>query len=165
MGVEENIQRTWDKYFPEYVNKSAFMDETINKFYKQEIQLTKLYQFFAILAILISCLGLYGLVSFMAVQKTKEVGIRKVLGASVSSIVMLFSKEFTMLIFVAFLVAAPLSWWLMSEWLNNFVFKIDMGVWIFITAILLSILIAWITVGLKAVRAALVNPVKSLRSE
>ena len=108
MGVEENIQRIWDKYFPEYVNKSAFMDDTINKFYKQETQLTRLYQFFAILAILISCLGLYGLVSFMAVQKTKEVGIRKVLGASVGNIVMLFSKEFTLLILVAFLVAAPL---------------------------------------------------------
>jgi len=165
MGVEENIQRTWDKYFPEYVNKSAFMDDTINKFYMQETQLTKLYQFFAILAILISCLGLYGLVSFMAVQKTKEVGIRKVLGASVSSIVMLFSKEFTILIFVAFMVAAPLAWYLMSKWLSNFVFKIDIGVWIFITAILVSIAIAWITVGFKAVRAALVNPVKSLRSE
>jgi putative ABC transport system permease protein len=141
------------------------MDETINKFYKQEMQLTKLYQFFAILAILISCLGLYGLVSFMAVQKTKEVGIRKVLGASVSSIVMLFSKEFTILIFVAFLVAAPLAWYLMSKWLSNFVFKIDMGAWIFITAMIVSIVIAWITVGFKAVRAALVNPVKSLRSE
>ncbi len=165
MGVEENIQRIWDKYFPEYVNKSEFMDETINKFYKQETQLTKLYQFFAILAILISCLGLYGLVSFMAVQKTKEVGIRKVLGASIGSIVMLFSKEFTLLIFVAFLVAAPLAWWLMSEWLNNFVFKINMSAWIFITAIAVSILIAWITVGFKAVKAALVNPVKSLRTE
>lgn len=165
VGMEENIQRTWDKFFPEYVNKSEFMDETIKKFYKQETQLTKLYQFFAMLAILISCLGLYGLVSFMAVQKTKEVGIRKVLGASVSSIVMLFSKEFTMLIFVAFLIAAPLAWYLMSKWLSNFVFKIDMGAWIFITAILLSIFIAWITVGFKAVRAALVNPVKSLRTE
>jgi ABC-type antimicrobial peptide transport system permease subunit len=165
MGVEENIQRTWDKYFPEYVNKSAFMDETIQKFYRQESQLTKLYQFFAVLAILISCLGLYGLVSFMAVQKTKEVGIRKVLGASVGSIVMLFSKEFTMLIFVAFLVAAPLAWYVMSKWLSNFVFKINIGAWIFITAILVSIVIAWITVGFKAVRAALVNPVKSLRSE
>jgi putative ABC transport system permease protein len=88
-----------------------------------------------------------------------------VLGASVSSIVMLFSKEFTILIFVAFLVAAPLAWWLMSKWLSNFVFKIDIGVWIFITAIVVSIVIAWITVGFKAVRAALVNPVKSLRSE
>lgn len=165
MGVEENIQRTWDKYFPEYVNKSEFMDETINKFYKQESQLTKLYQFFALLAILISCLGLYGLVSFMAVQKTKEVGIRKVLGASVGSIVMLFSKEFTLLIFVAFLVAAPVAWYLMSEWLSNFVFKINMGAWIFMTAIIVSITIAWITVGFKAVKAALVNPVKSLRSE
>jgi putative ABC transport system permease protein len=164
-GVKERIQRTWDKYYPEYVNTSEFMDETIKKFYRQETQLTKLYQFFSILAIIISCLGLYGLVSFMALQKTKEVGIRKVLGASVSSIVMLFSKEFTILIFVAFLVAAPVAWYLMSMWLNNFVFKIDMSAWIFFIAIVVSVVIAWITVGFKAVRAALVNPVQSLRSE
>lgn len=164
-GIQENIQRTWDKYFPEYVNTSEFMDETIKNFYRQESQLTKLYQFFSLLAIIISCLGLYGLVSFMALQKTREVGIRKVLGASVSSIVMLFSKEFTILIFVAFLVAAPVAWYLMSMWLNNFVFKIDMSAWIFIIAIVVSMVIAWITVGFKAVRAALVNPVQSLRSE
>jgi len=164
-GIQENIQRTWDKYFPEYVNTSEFMDESIKNFYRQESQLTKLYQFFSLLAIIISCLGLYGLVSFMALQKTREVGIRKVLGASVSSIVMLFSKEFTILIFVAFLVAAPVAWYLMSMWLNNFVFKIDMSAWIFIIAIVVSVVIAWITVGFKAVRAALVNPVQSLRSE
>ena len=163
--AEKNIQQTWDKYFPEYVNTSRYMDETINNFYRQESQLTRLYQFFALLAIVISCLGLYGLVSFMAMQKTKEVGIRKVLGASVSSIVMLFSKEFTILIFVAFLAAAPVAWWLMSKWLDNFVFKIDMNVWIFIMAIVVSIVIAWITVGFKAIRAALANPIRSLRNE
>ena len=164
-GVQERIQRTWDKYYPEYVNTSEFMDETIKNFYKQESQLTKLYQFFSLLAIIISCLGLYGLVSFMALQKTKEVGIRKVLGASVSSIVMLFSKEFTILIGVAFLLAAPAAWYFMNMWLDNFVFKINMGAWIFIIAILVSVLIAWITVGFKAVRAALVNPVRALRNE
>ena len=163
--AEKTIQQTWDKYFPEYVNTSRYMDETINNFYRQESQLTRLYQFFALLAIVISCLGLYGLVSFMAMQKTKEVGIRKVLGASVSSIVMLFSKEFTILIFVAFLAAAPVAWWLMSKWLDNFVFKIDMNVWIFIMAIVVSIVIAWITVGFKAIRAALANPIRSLRNE
>jgi len=164
-GIQERIQRTWDKYYPEYVNTSEFMDETIKNFYKQESQLTKLYQFFSLLAIIISCLGLYGLVSFMALQKTKEVGIRKVLGASVSSIVMLFSKEFTILIGVAFLLAAPAAWYFMNMWLENFVFKINMGAWIFIIAILVSVLIAWITVGFKAVRAALVNPVRALRNE
>ncbi len=164
-GMQEKIQRTWDKYYPEYVNTSEFMDESIKNFYRQESQLTKLYQFFSLLAIIISCLGLYGLVSFMALQKTKEVGIRKVLGASVSSIVMLFSKEFTVLIGIAFLVAAPAAWYFMNLWLNNFVFKIDLSAWIFIIAIVVSVVIAWITVGFKAVRAALVNPVKSLRSE
>jgi putative ABC transport system permease protein len=101
----------------------------------------------------------------MATQKTKEVGIRKVLGASVGSIVYLFSKEFTILIAIAFVIAAPLAWYLMSQWLDNFVFKIDIGLGIFLLAIIASILIAWITVGYKAIRAALVNPVRSLRSE
>ncbi len=164
-GVQERIQRTWDKYYPEYVNTSEFMDDTIKNFYRQESQLTKLYQFFSVLAILISCLGLYGLVSFMALQKTKEVGIRKVLGASVSSIVMLFSKEFTILIAIAFLVAAPAAWYFMNLWLDNFVFKINMSAWIFIIAIIVSVMIAWITVGFKALRAALVNPVRALRNE
>jgi putative ABC transport system permease protein len=101
----------------------------------------------------------------MAVQKTKEVGIRKVLGASGRSIVMLFSKEFTILIFVAFLVAAPVAWYMMNMWLDNFVFKIDMNAWIFIPAIIASMIIAWITVGFKAIRAALANPIRSLRNE
>jgi ABC-type antimicrobial peptide transport system permease subunit len=101
----------------------------------------------------------------MAIQRTKEVGIRKVLGASVSSIVYLFSKEFTILISVAFLIAAPLSYYFMQHWLNNFTFRIKIGIEFFILAIIGSIVIAWITVGYKAIRAAVANPVKSLRTE
>jgi ABC-type antimicrobial peptide transport system permease subunit len=141
------------------------MDENIANFYLQEDQLALLYKIFAGIAIFISCLGLYGLVSFMAIQKTKEIGVRKVLGASVRNIIYLFSKEFTVLIFIGSLIAIPVSYLIMNHWLQNFTFRIKLGVWIFLTAILISIIIAWIAVGYKSLKAALANPVKSLRSE
>ena len=125
----------------------------------------QLFKIAAVLAIFISCLGLYGLVSFMAVQKTKEVGIRKVLGASVQSIVYLFSKEFTVLIGIAFLIAVPLGYFLMQEWLSGFHNHIKISWLVFASAIIISVIIAWITVGYKAVQAGLANPVNSLRSE
>lgn len=159
------IEKTWNETYPEYVYQQQFLDEKINNFYRQENQLSQLYKIFAAIAIFISCLGLYGLVSFMAVQRTKEVGIRKVLGATVGKIVFLFSKEFTLLIGIAFLIAAPVAYFIMRGWLENFTFRIELGASIFIAAIALSIIIAWATVGYKAVKAALANPVKSLRTE
>jgi len=101
----------------------------------------------------------------MAVQRTKEIGVRKVLGASVGTITYLFSKEFTILILIGFLVAVPVAYYMMSDWLTNFVYRIHINVWVFIIAILTSMVIAWITVGYKSLKAALANPVKSLRSE
>ena len=159
------IQKLWEKTYPEYAFTSHFTDETIERFYRQETQLSLLYKIFAGIAIFISCLGLYGLVSYMAVQKTKEVGIRKVLGASVGSIVIMFSKEFTLLIGIAFIIAVPVAWYFMNGWLQNFVYRIHIGAGVFILAIISSLIIAWITVGYRAVRAALANPVKSLRTE
>ena len=159
------IEQVWNKFYPEFAFNASFLDETINNFYQQEERLSRLYKVFAALAIVISCLGLYGLISFMAVQKTKEVGIRKVLGASVANIVVLFSKEFTFLILIAFAIAAPVAWYLMNGWLQNFVFRIEIGWWIFLIAVVISLAIAWITVGYKALSAALVNPVKSLKTE
>ena len=159
------IQSAWNEFFPEYAYTSSFMEDDIAKFYKQENQLSLLYKIFAGLAILISGLGLFGLVSFMAVQKTKEVGIRKVLGASVGNIVFLFSKEFTILIAIACIIAMPIGYYLMSHWLQDFVYKIDIGISVFLVAIILSLVIAWITVGYKAIKAAVANPVKSLRTE
>jgi ABC-type antimicrobial peptide transport system permease subunit len=141
------------------------MDENINNFYRQEQQLSLLYTIFAGIAIFISCLGLYGLVSFMAVQRTKEVGIRKVLGASAAHIIYLFSKEFTLLIIIAFAIAVPVAYYLMNGWLNNFVFRVNIGPGIFVLAIAASIILAWLTVGYKSIKAALSNPVKNLRSE
>ncbi|MGB4843745.1 MAG: FtsX-like permease family protein, partial [Ferruginibacter sp.] len=163
--TQASVEAAWNETFPEYAYTTTYMDESLAEFYKQDEQLALLYKIFAGIAIFISCLGLYGLVSFMAVQKTKEVGIRKVLGASSANIVYLFSKEFTILITIAFVIAAPLAYFMMKSWLQDFVFRINMGVGVFIIAVLVSIIIAWITVGYKAVKAAVANPVKSLRSE
>jgi ABC-type antimicrobial peptide transport system permease subunit len=160
-----SIEKLWTATYPDFVYEYQFLDEKIDRFYRQENQLSKLYTIFAAIAIFISCLGLYGLVSFMATQKIKEVGIRKVLGASIGNIVYLFSREFTLLIMLSFCIAAPLAWYIMSQWLQNFTFRIKMGVGIFALAIIGSIVIAWITVGYRSLRAALANPVKSLRSE
>ena len=159
------VEAAWNETFPEYAYTTTYMDESLAEFYKQDEQLALLYKWFAGIAIFISCLGLYGLVSFMAVQKTKEVGIRKVLGASSANIVYLFSKEFTILIAVAFVIAAPLAYFMMHSWLQDFVYRINLGIGVFIIAVFISIIIAWITVGYKAVKAAVANPVKSLRSE
>ncbi|HEY5462691.1 MAG TPA: ABC transporter permease [Hanamia sp.] len=159
------ITAAWDQYFPEYAFTTSFMDENIAQFYQQEDQLELLYKIFAGIAIFISCLGLYGLVSFMAVQKTKEIGVRKVLGASIKNIIYLFSKEFTILILTGSVVAIPVAYFMMSHWLQNFTFRINMSIGIFIIAIIISIIVAWVAVGYKSVKAAVANPVKSLRSE
>lgn len=159
------IQKTWERFYPEYAYSPQFFDENIARFYQQEEQLSLLYKIFAGLAIFISCLGLYGLVSFMAVQKTKEVGIRKVLGASITSLLQLFSKEFTILIIISFFIAVPVAWYMMHSWLNNFVYRVPLSIWFFVSSIAGSIAIAWLTVGYKAIKAALANPVKALRSE
>jgi len=159
------VQTLWTAAFPGNLYEYQFLDDKIAGFYKSENQLSELYKIFAGIAIFISCLGLYGLISFMAVQRTKEVGIRKTLGASVSSIVYLFSKEFTILIIVAFAISVPIGWYLANKWLQSFSYKINIGPGIFLLAITLSVVIAWITVGYKAIIAALANPVKSLRSE
>ncbi len=160
-----DIKNLWNVTYPAYVYESEFLDQKISNFYRQENQLSQLYKIFAGIAIFISCLGLYGLVSFMAVQRTKEVGIRKVLGASVGKIVLLFSRELTFLIGIAFIIATPVAYYFMRQWLDNFTYRINLGVSIFFVAILFSIVIAWITVGWRAIRAARANPVKSLRTE
>src|SRR5439155_24433693 len=125
--------------YSDYVYQYKFLDETIANFYKQENQLSMLYKIFAAIAIFISCLGLYGLVSFMAVQRTKEVGIRKVLGASARHIVYLMSKEFTLLIIVAFAISSPIAYYIMHKWLQNYTYRIELGASIFLLAIIGSI--------------------------
>jgi putative ABC transport system permease protein len=142
-----------------------FLDDKIASFYKQENQLAQLYKIFAAVAISLSCLGLYGLASFMAVQRVKEVGIRKVLGASSGSIVYLFSKEFIILIAIAFAIATPIAWYYMHQWLQDYVYRINISWWLFALGGLASIVIALATISFQAIKAAVANPVKSLRSE
>jgi putative ABC transport system permease protein len=160
-----SIERIWNSTFPQGMYEYQFLDEKIANFYKSDDQLSQLYKIFAGIAIFISCLGLYGLVSFMTVQRVKEVGIRKTLGASVGHIVYLFSKEFTLLIIVAFAISGPVAYLFMHHWLQDYSYRVSIGPGIFIMAILASVTIAWITVGYKAIRAALANPVESLKSE
>jgi ABC-type antimicrobial peptide transport system permease subunit len=160
-----SVEKIWNSTFPEFVFEYKFLDEKIEDFYKQENQLSQLYKVFAVIAIFLSCLGLYGLASFMAVQRIKEVGIRKVLGASAGSIVYLFSKEFIVLIGIAFLIASPLAWYFMNKWLQDYPYRINISWWIFILGGAASVIIALITVSFQAVKAAVANPVKSLRTE
>ena len=161
----QSVKKIWEQTFPDYVYEYKFLDEKIESFYKQESQLSQLYKIFAVIAIFLSCLGLYGLVSFMAVQRVKEVGIRKVLGASVSSVIYLFSKEFIILVTIGFLIASPIAWYFMDKWLQDYVYRVNISWWIFLVAGISAVIIALITVSFQAIKAAIANPVKSLRSE
>jgi ABC-type antimicrobial peptide transport system permease subunit len=159
------IKKIWEKTLPNQVYEYRFLDDKIESFYKQESQLAQLYKIFAAIAIFLSCLGLYGLASFMAVQRTKEVGIRKVLGASEGSIVYLFSKEFIMLVIIAFVVASAVAWYFMHNWLQNYPYRISLSWWMFILAGAGTMLITLMTVSFQAIKAAVVNPIKSLKAD
>ena len=142
-----------------------FLDDTFNSIYKSEARLATLFSLFTAFALFIACLGLFGLAVFTAEQRTKEIGVRKVLGASVSSIVTLLSKDFLKLILLAILIASPLAWWAMNKWLQDFAYKITISWWVFAVAGLSVVFIALLTVSFQSIKAALMNPVKSLRNE
>jgi ABC-type antimicrobial peptide transport system permease subunit len=161
----QHIEKVWSAAFPENVFEYKFLDETIAEFYKSEERMSQLLRIFAGIAILIGCLGLFGLVSFMAAQHTKEIGVRKVLGATVGDILALFSKEFAVLILVAFLLAAPIAYFAMNNWLENFVYRINIGFGVFLATLVVTFIIAGLTVGYRALKVALVNPVEALRYE
>ena len=150
---------------PKFPFTYQFADEEFNKIYKSEQVIDKLSNYFAFLAIFISCLGLLGLAMFTAEQRTKEIGIRKVLGASISGLFGLLSKEFLQLVGIAFLIAAPLSWWAMNKWLEDYTYRTGISWWVFAVAGLLTVLIALATISFQAIKAAVANPVKSLKSE
>jgi len=133
--------------------------------YREEQRVGKVALTFSLLAVLIACLGLFGLATYMAEQRTKEIGVRKVLGASVPNIVSMLSKDFLLLVLISFVIAVPVAWWGMNKWLQDFAYRINIGWWIFIVAGVIALLIALITVSFQAIKAAIANPVKSLRTE
>ncbi|WP_159476202.1 ABC transporter permease [Dyadobacter sp. 3J3] len=158
-------RKLWSKYAPEYPFDYKFLETHYNDQYKSEQQMEQLFNFFAGIAIVISCLGLLGLVSFAAAQRTKEIGVRKVLGASVASITKLLSKDFLKLVCFAIFIAVPVTWYFMEKWLDNFAFKVDIDWRLFLVGGLITVLTAVATISFQSIKAALMNPVKSLRSE
>ena len=159
------INDTWKSFVPAYPLDYQFMDETYGKMYKNEEKLTSLLWIFTLMAIVVGCLGLFGLAAFSAEQRTKEIGIRKVLGASVLNIMGLLSKNFIMLVLVSSAIAFPIAWYAMNNWLQDFPYRINIGWWVFAVALIAALAIALITVSFQSIKAATANPVKSLRTE
>lgn len=159
------IKDTWNKFAAGYPLDYKFMDETYGKMYEGEEKLASLLWIFTIMAIVVGCLGLFGLAAFAAEQRVKEIGIRKVLGASVLNIMGLLSKNFVVLVLAASVIAFPVAWWAMNNWLEDFPYRVEISWWIFAVAVVLAILIALITVSFQSIKAATTNPVKSLRTE
>jgi putative ABC transport system permease protein len=159
------IESKWKALAPGMPFSYRFLSDSFDEMYRSEQRAGSVAIVFAILAVVIACLGLFGLVTYMAEQRTKEIGIRKVLGASVSNVVTMLSKDFLVLVGIAAILAFPLAWWAMHQWLHDFAYRIDISIWVFVIAGVAALLIALITVSFQAIKAALSNPVKSLRTE
>lgn len=164
-GTLSQLERTWKERIGYRPFDYHFLDEDFNKLYQSEQRTASLFSLFSGLAITLACLGLFALAAFTTIQRTKEIGIRKILGANVANITLLISKEFILLVLAGILIASPLAWWAGNRWLQDFAYRIDIPGWIFIIAGLVAIVIALVTVSYHAVRASMVNPVKSLRTE
>ena len=159
------LKKAWEEVAPKSEFEGSFLDENTDRQYQSEEQMAKLFITAAGVAIILSCMGLFAIAIMIMAQRIKEIGVRKVLGASVSSIVILLSKDFLKLVLIGIVIASPLAWWLMSQWLKEYAFKIELAWWMFAVAGLLAILIAFVTVSFQSIKAALTNPVKSLKSE
>jgi len=164
-AVIAQIKNKWQAMAPGHPFDYSFMDEQFNNLYATEQQTGQICITFAVLAIIIACLGLFGLVTYAAEQRTKEIGIRKVLGADVANIVTMISKDFLKLVLIASIVAFPLAWWVMNKWLQDFAYRVNISWWIFVLAAVIAVLIALLTISFQSIKAAMANPVKSLRTE
>jgi putative ABC transport system permease protein len=158
-------QRSWKQHNADYPFDYTFLNDSFNNLYKSEEQSGLLFNVFSTIAILISCLGLFGLATYTAQVRTREIGVRKVLGASILGIIQLLAKDFVKLVLIAIGIAVPVAWYTMNRWLQDFAYRIDIQWWVFVLAGLLALAIALLTVSYQSIRAALMNPVKSLRSE
>ena len=159
------IETQWKSMAPGMPFSYRFLDESFDEMYRAEQRVGKVAISFAVLAIIIACLGLFGLVTYAAEQRVKEIGIRKVLGASVRGIVQLLSKDFLLLVLIAFIIAAPVAWYFMNKWLQDFSYRVNISLWVFVAAGIRALLIALATISFQAIKAALANPVKNLRTE
>ncbi|TPE44385.1 ABC transporter permease [Pontibacter mangrovi] len=161
----KNMERVWQNHFPEYPMDYHFLDESFQQQYRAEAKMLTIFTYFSILTIIVACLGLFGLSSYTAEQRTKEIGIRKVLGSTVTGIVLLLSRHFAMLVLLAVALAVPITWYSMHVWLQDFAYRTEISWWLFATAGLVSMLIALLTVSFHAIKAATADPVKALRAD
>lgn len=164
-GFLADLKKQWNAFNPAGPLEYQFLDEQFAALYKNEQRTQQIFSAFALLAIILASLGLFGLSAFIIEQRTKEIGIRKVLGASVDQVLLLVSKEFLLLVFIAIIIAVPVTWWAMHQWLQDFAYRIDIQWWTFLLAGVVTLLIAGLTVSFQAIRAAVANPVESLKSE
>ena len=164
-GVINDTESLWKTMAPQEPFKFTFLDQELNQQYKAESNSGNVFSMFAFLAIIIACVGLFGLAAYMAGLRTKEIGVRKVMGASVFSVVGLLSYDFTKLILISTVLAIPISWYFMDQWLTSFAYRTEMSIWTFVLAGTAALGIALITVSYQSIKAAIVNPVKSLRTE
>lgn len=164
-GFLNDLQRSWRSFNPNGPLTYSFLDETFATLYAHEIRIQKIFSAFALIALIIASLGLFGLSAFMLERRMKEIGIRKVLGASVQNVFLLVSGEFLSLVFIALLFAIPVTWWTMHNWLNDYAYRIQISAWVFLIAGVLALLIALVTISFQSVKAAIADPVKSLRAE
>jgi putative ABC transport system permease protein len=164
-GILAEVEKQWKKLYPDENFESNFLNESIRWLYDQETKTAWLMNVVMIITVFISCMGLFGLAMFTAEQRTKEIGIRKVLGATVTNIVTLLSKDFVVLVIISLIIASPVAGYFMNRWLEDFAYRIQISWWAFVLAGLVAILIALFTVSFQAVKAAIANPVKSLRAE
>lgn len=164
-GCLEKMQGIWTELNPTTPFNYFFLDDNYDQMYRTEMSTNKIVTYFTFLAILIACLGLFGLAAFTAQQRTREIGIRKVLGASVGNIIFLLTRNFALLVIIASALAIPLAWWLLSQWLEGFAYRIDLSIWLFLGAALGALILAVLTVGFQSMKAAVANPVKALKDE
>jgi putative ABC transport system permease protein len=161
----KDIEESWKKINPGVPFMYSFLDSDFQKNYEKDKRASGIVSYFTFIAIMIACLGLFGLSAFAAEQRTREIGIRKVLGASVGGVATLLSKDFIKLVLIAIVIASPIAWYSMSKWLDGFAYKVGISWWMFMLAGMIAILIALLTISFQAIKAALANPVKSLRTE